>query len=282
MRSNITALHDDTDISLEYPSYDDIVTLIEDELTALARRSSVIRDHDRVRAGDIVTLSMQGPTPRFTRQHATVVIGLGLLDPQFESALIDVPLDTETVVESSDGGVSVHVQAARYQDVPPITDDLVARAATPASTVAEFRRARETKLRADRLADHVEQVVWDHVENVVGASDIAYDPAEVDELVTEEFVRCRALAADQGLVFDEMTPEQLGERTGVESIEEFRAMVTDIARWRIATGLLGARLIEQPAEDLSTAELEPLAVTAIDHYRARIVARITARQGAQA
>lgn len=282
MRSTITALHDDTDISLEYPSYDGIDTLIEDELTALARRSSVIRDHDRVRAGDIVTLSMQGPTPRFTRQHATVVIGLGLLDPQFESALIDVPLDTETVVESSDGSVSVRVQAARYQDVPPITDDLVARAATPASTVAEFRRTRETELRADRLADHVMQVVWDHVENIVGASDIAYDPAEVDELVTEEFVRCRALAADQGLVFDEMTPEQLGERTGVESIEEFRAMVTDTARWRIATGLLGARLIEQPAEDLSTAELEPLAVTAIDHYRARIVARITARQGAQA
>jgi len=281
MRSSIVSLSEPTGVEVPPPSREGIDDLLDEELTALARRTSVLRDHGIVVDGDVVTLRMTGATPRFTRASTTLVVGMGLFDPVLEKSLVGTTVGEEAVVRSSEGDVSVLVQSSRYQDVPAVSDALVSSGTGGRfASVSEFRAERERDILAERLSERVEERVWDLVDTVIVSSDFSYDTGEVDDLVQHEFERCRKLSAEQGLVFDELSHEQMAERVGVETIEEFRAMVTDTARWRLATALLGARVAGRSSASIALTELDPLTDATIDHYRTQILERVAAESGA--
>lgn len=270
MPSRLLTLHDHTLVEVVPPPYDEFDTTITGELEAFARKRAVTKDHEAIADGDIVRLDMAGPTARLTRKNATLAVGAGLLDAELERNLRGLGAGSHTVA-SSEGPVQVDIVTVQYRDVPAPSDEMVAAATSGQyANIREYRAQRTREL----LREHAEQEAWRVFDAVIDASEFEVDPDDVERLVAAELDRCRAVAVENGEDFDSYTGEDLAARVGVESMEEFVAMVRSfstrmVCGLRVAENYTGAATGEVTADrtqQLSQAGIDHITDALIESY----------------
>lgn len=259
--------------ALPLSEYHDVV---DAELSTFARKRAVTTESDTVSAGDVVRLSLRGPSARLTKTDASVSVGAHLLDEKLERELLGLMRGVEAVVDSSEGPVKVKITSIHTRAVPSPSDDIV-REATDGrfDTVASYW---ETRL-AEQMKEGVADLAYTAYEATIHTGTFELDPSDLQRVVEFEMDRCRALAAEDGLVFDELSGDELGVRVGVPTMEEFLQLLDDHARFVTSGALLGAHFTNVDPGDLTPKRTFNLCEDALGHLSASI-STLTAPTGA--
>ncbi len=250
--------------------------VVDAELSTFARKHAVTTESDIVGAGDVVRLSLRGPSARLTKTDASVSVGAHLLDEKLERGLLGLTRGTEEVIDSSEGPVEVKITSIHARAVPPLSDDIVRETTNGRfDTVAAYREARLAEQTQEGIAD----LAYTAYEATIHTGNFELDPSDLQRVIQFEMERCRALAAEDGLVFDDLSGDELGVRVGVPTMDEFLQLLDDHARFVTSGALLGARFTNVDPGDLTPERTFNLCEDALAHLSASI-STLTAPTGA--
>lgn len=255
----------------------------EADLLALMRRDVRREEHDRVHDGDVVKLTLRSRSPRWDRGEVGVVVGRGHFDHELERALVGAPVGVTTTVELDEASATAFVSEAFARVAPEPTDDRVAAlTGGEFASVAEYLRSRRRAELARLSDEHASRAASELYEELERRTEAAIDPADVDVLVQAEVDRCRALAAEEGLVFEEMTAEQLLPRAAVHTFDEFVARGRRFASRSLVNALYACRLTGESLGEVGPDRVNALATRTWNAVTAHVRTTMAARDASAA
>lgn len=219
-----------------------------------------------VETGDIVTVELKSNTDFFNRT-IKINVGKGFFDKELENRLLGMTLDETAVAEHyKAGNVTIHVIEILRLCIPQLTDELaMCSQLDGVRTADEYRRYISKEL----MREEAFQKAYDYFIKIIEKSVFSIDESEIDSLVEQEMNRCRSIAKEQGLVFDEMSKEQLLGSVGQPDIPSFKRMVRELYTEQLSIALLYLLWKKQNAEkqEVLISELQELSYQA-QHYLA--------------
>lgn len=176
---------------------------------------------DTVGEGSIVTAKLTSGIRKFNRT-VRINVGLGLFDRDFEAEIIGKSCGVEYAVVRADEQVHYIVTEAERLVVPEVTDEMSA-----AEGIEGVKSAKQLYacFCAESLKKSVQDKVFLFMDEYFGTCEFVLSTEELTTLQRRELERCRSVAKGMGLIFDEMTGEQLQGAVGCSSIAEFKKMV---------------------------------------------------------
>lgn len=183
--------------------------------------------------GDIVTVRISGGTKKFNRT-AKIRVGNNLFDKTLESAIVGKKVGEEYACSHPTGEIRYTVLDSSRLIVPFVTDEMAqAEKVENVSNVEElFRYYREQSLSEDIYGESYEFTDW-----LVSLCQYEIADEDVTFLEEREMERCREIAKSQGMVFDEMSEEQLLGAVGCPDIAAFRKMIRELFTKEIRAAL---------------------------------------------
>ena len=179
---------------------------------------------DTVGEGGIVTAKLISGVKKFNRT-VRINVGLGLFDRDFEAELIGKSRGAEYVFMRGNEPVQYVVTKAERLIVPKVTDEMAAAEDIEGVTTA---KQLYSFFCVESLRKSVQDRVFPFMDEYLGMCEFVLSEEELAMLQRHELDRCRSVAKSMGLVFDEMTGEQLQGAVGCSSIEEFKEMVNGL------------------------------------------------------
>lgn len=227
-------------------SVDDILTLdnwfptideskVQEQISRFCLQFITYQPQQEVATGDIVTADLVSDTAKFNR-NLKINVGKGFFDKELEAKLCGVRLHEPTSIQHSTAGViTVTVTDIQRLQVPPLTDEIVARGNLEGiHTAEEYRQS----IRREIAKEDILQKAYEYLDTLSAQSDFDIDQGEIEALVEKEMDRCRDIARSQGTVFDEMSKEQLLGAVGQPDIPSFKNMIRGMAAGWLKTALL--------------------------------------------
>lgn len=228
---------------------------------------------DTVAEGDIVSVELQSEEARFNRR-VKINVGKGFFDRELEEKLTGLKCGESAVISHSSGEITVRVTDIQRLVIPELTDELARRGDLDGvHTAEEFRSRIRRKLAEEQITNRA----YDCLAKAVAESEFAFDEAELSDIVEREMDRCREIARENDMVFDEMTEEQLLGAVGQPDIPSFKQMVREMGADEIGGVLLHLRWVGQDktAEEASVAELHERYGDAIAWLTEKITAKVS-------
>ena len=188
-----------------------------------------------IAAGDIATVQLQSADAFFNRT-LKINVGKGFYNKELEDALVGLEIGSDCCVEHSKAGrIAVRVLDVQRLQIPELTDALVQQGGLDnIHTAEDYIR----KIRRDLSMEDFRDRSYRYIDEVISESEIFVDRDEVESLAAQELNRCRDIAKSQGMVFDEMTEEQLLGAVGQPDIPGFMEMVRGYSHLNICQALL--------------------------------------------
>lgn len=213
--------------------------LADADLQVLLARRAVSESHDHIALHDVVTLTLSGSTPRTNRTDVRVVVGTGYFDAEIEQALVGRPVAKPFVIRVGGEAVQAYVSSAIGRVIPAPTDELVSELTGGTfGGVAAFLAARAEAHASQRAATYETEALFALLDAVTEGNDVIFDDSEIACLVENELAECRRQAAQEGLVFEEMSSAELEARVAASSVEEFVERSRQRARTTITRALV--------------------------------------------
>lgn len=190
---------------------------------------------DSVADGDIVTAQLQSQDSFFNRT-LKINVGKGFYDKEIEKSLLGMGLSqTKELLHSKAGKVVITITDIQRLAIPELTDELVCRNNEEGiCTVEAFLK----KIHRELAMEQIQEKAFYYIDALIEQSEFTIVSEEVDSLVEQEMNRCRSVAVGMGLVFDEMTEEELLGAVGQPDIPSFKLMLNDMMRVNICQALL--------------------------------------------
>ena len=240
MRSKVVAVKDYREVPLEIPAFLPDKAALEKEMSRLQTPFITWQAGDTVSNGDMVCCSLSSSAARFQKDQVRFVAGMGMFHHQLEDLSLGMQVGETAAIELPEGSVSLRVLEVKKRIIPPLSDEMVkAQGLEGVHTLEEYRRylldqQLEQALNevCYSLVNQVEQAVLFHSEFILCKEDWK-------QAVTLELDRCRAIARQDGMVLEEMTPQQFEGKIPVKSYEELVAMTQDTCWDTLRCYLLG-------------------------------------------
>jgi hypothetical protein len=197
--------------------------------------------------GDIVTVTLNGPTKKFTRT-TQIRLGAGLFDKDLEKELIGKKTGKGTFTHS-EGKIDYEITKIERMIIPDVTDDMVkAENIAGVNTLQElisyyYRETLRTELAKESYA-FTEKYFLPRCEFTIATEDVA-------GMTEHEMERCRGISESMGKVFDQMTKEELMGAVGFPDIPSFKQMLHVYYNRVLRTALLGTALKGENEENLT-------------------------------
>lgn len=245
-------------------------------LRSRLRTRSIQVEHTAVEPDDIVTVALAGDVPRFNRT-TTIALGKGLFDPELELRLIGVPVGAPTQLAHSAGAVIATVDSAVGRRLPSPTPEIIQELTqNQYRTAEEFLAAQVERLRSQEHDGYIDRATYAVTDAMVRGSECRFAEEEIQAVVDHELERSRQLSLEEGMVFDAMTPDQLGVRVGQRSIADFITMLNGHARRLITLALLYCRFTGAGPGKFDLGTLQELSKSGTEYIRQHVAGRVPA------
>ena len=133
--------------------------------------------------GDVVTVALQGPTPKYCKKALPLNVGKGLFDAALESALVGRHVGETFTAPSAAGDVEVTVLQCRRTEVPDLDDAFVRTLGLDGiSTVEEYQEHLKNHYRKFYHDGYVEFFAQELTVEALAQSRWQWDEAEMAEL----------------------------------------------------------------------------------------------------
>lgn len=235
---------------------------LQKELMKYCIRYGTMEKAETVAEGDIVSLRLQGSSPRFMKEAVQVRVGKGLLNRELEQKLLGLPLG-QTADLSVDGeAVQVTVLEIRRRIPAPLEDAAVASWGLEGiADVEALRRHIVNSARNQYAEDMGESLALFLSDEVCRLSTFILDEEELEIARKEGHDMALDMLRSGGIDPDTATDEEIQNVTGGRTREEHFAFVEGISMDGVKSTAVGALLMEQEHVPMPTEEAYEEAVT---------------------
>ena len=162
-----------------------------------------------VSAGDLVVCRLGSDCPRFRKERVKFTAGSAMFHRELEVLTLGMAVGETRETDLPEGHVALTVTEVTNRIVPEISDALVAQMGLEGiHTVAEYTAYLTKQQKEERFREVVYAPYRYLIDQVVGGSEFVIDEADWQKVVDLRLDRSRTLSRQQGMVLEEMTPEQ--------------------------------------------------------------------------
>ena len=210
-----------------------------------------------VSPGDQAVCRLVSDCPRFQKEKVRFVAGSGMFHKELENLSMGMTVGGTREIVLPEGRVSLTLTGVMNRVAPEPGDKMVEKLGLDGvHTVAAYRAYLLEQQKAAAFQEDSYDALNHLMREVIGGSEFVLDREDWAETISRELDRCRTLCRQEGMVLEEMTPEQFQGRIPVKSYHELVAMLQyggwdNLCRYR-----LGRRYAETDSFHSGEAEYE--------------------------
>lgn len=232
----------------------------QDELYQVALKYKRYEPVNQIAPGDIISIAMKSDAKKFDRS-LKLQVGSNLFDKILESELSSKLVGQEYRLAHPAGEIVYTVGDAKRLIVPAVSNDMVkelgiAGVETPTALLNHYLRESMKK----ELYDEV----YEFIPTLLDQWDYAIEEEDICRMDEYEMERCRGISVFMGMVFDEMTEQELLGAVGCRNIPEFRAMIHEYHQKSLRAALTEALLSDKAATQITPENVNGLYGALID------------------
>ena len=198
---------------------------LEAELRRLANPYIRWEEGEQVSAGDQAICRLASDCPRFNKEKVRFVAGSGMFHQELEALAIGMKAGETRKTVLPEGGVALTVTGVMNRIVPEPSDEMVEKLGLEGvDTVADYRTYLLAQQKEAAFQESSYEPINRLMEEVIGGSEFVLYREDWAAAVDRELDRCRALCRQEGMVLEEMTPQQFQGRIPVKNYHELVAM----------------------------------------------------------
>lgn len=246
MRSRALRIIDYRDVPLEIVPFQADKEALEQELQRLANPYIQWKEGDTVSPGDLAVCKLQSDCPRFHKEAVRFIAGSGMFQREVEMAAVGLSVGETTSVHLAEGVVTITLHSVQNRVVPSLTDEMVQALDLEGVHTLEDYRQYLLDAQRDKAFNNASYALLGQLfQAVCHGSEFVLCKEDWKTAVNLELNRCRALSKREGLVLEEMTPQEFEGRIPVQSYDELVIMVQESAWDSLYRYLLGRYYAEQ-------------------------------------
>ncbi len=198
-----------------------------------------------VSPGDQAVCRLVSDCPRFQKERVRFVAGSGMFHKELENLSMGMTVGGTREIVLPEGRVSLTLTGVMNRVAPEPGDEMVEKLGLDGvHTVAAYRAYLLEQQKAAAFQEDSYDALNHLMREVIGGSEFVLDREDWAETINRELDRCRALCRQEGMVLEEMTPEQFNGRIPVKSYHELVAMLQYDGWDKLCRYLLGCRYAE--------------------------------------
>ncbi len=198
-----------------------------------------------VSPGDQAVCRLVSDCPRFQKEKVRFVAGSGMFHKELENLSMGMTVGGTREIVLPEGRVSLTLTGVMNRVAPEPGDEMVEKLGLDGvHTVAAYRAYLLEQQKAAAFQEDSYDALNHLMREVIGGSEFVLDREDWAETINRELDRCRALCRQEGMVLEEMTPEQFRGRIPVKSYHELVAMLQYDGWDKLCRYLLGCRYAE--------------------------------------
>ncbi len=232
-------------------------TALEAELRRLTNPYIRWEPGEEVSAGDQVVCRLLSDCPRYNKEKVRFVAGSGMFQRELENLSIGMRVGETREAGLPEGKVSLTLAGVMNRVAPEPSDEMVEKLELDGvHTVAEYRAYLLEQQREAAFGQDSFEALKKLTREVISGSEFILYREDWAEAINRELDRCRTLCRQEGMVLEEMTPEQFQGRIPVKSYHELVAMLQYDGWDNLCRYLLGRRYAETDSFHSGEAEYE--------------------------
>ena len=210
-----------------------------------------------VSPGDQAVCRLVSDCPRFQKEKVRFVAGSGMFHKELENLSMGMTVGGTREIVLPEGRVSLTLTGVMNRVAPEPGDKMVEKLGLDGvHTVAAYRAYLLEQQKAAAFQEDSYDALNHLMREVIGGSEFVLDREDWAEAINRELDRCRTLCRQEGMVLEEMTPEQFNGRIPVKSYHELVAMLQYDGWDKLCRYLLGCRYAETDGFHSGEAEYE--------------------------
>lgn len=179
-----------------------------------------------VSPGDQAVCRLVSDCPRFQKEKVRFVAGSGMFHKELENLSMGMTVGGTREIVLPEGRVSLTLTGVMNRVAPEPGDKMVEKLGLDGvHTVAAYRAYLLEQQKAAAFQEDSYDALNHLMREVIGGSEFVLDREDWAETINRELDRCRTLCRQEGMVLEEMTPEQFRGRIPVKSYHELVAML---------------------------------------------------------
>lgn len=229
---------------------DQIVEIKNEIIQSLSMVTNKYSDYkkvdDFVKKGDLVTLDLKSTSDKYNKKFLPVVVGAGLFDKEFEEELVNKVLNEINLITLNGVNIETSITQIERKVVPKLTDELVKNEGIDGVlTVEDYREYLFNTI----VDDKTSKITNDIIKKVIERSEFKIVEDDINRLFEGDLSKMRFLAKEEGMVLEEMTEGEIGQRIGAPSLEKFEEIYkNDRYPYLIKHALLGLSIAAEGNE----------------------------------
>lgn len=233
---------------------------VQDELYQVALKHKHYEAVNQVAAGDIISIVMKSDAKKFDR-NLKLQVGGNLFDKILESELPGKLVGQEYRLAHPTGEIVYTVEDAQRLIVPSVSNDMVKELGI---TGVETPEALLNHYLRESMKKELYDEVYGFIPTLLDQWSFAIEEEDICRMDEYEMERCRGISVSMGMVFDEMTEQELLGAVGCRNIPEFRAMIHEYHRKSLRAALMEALLSGKVATQITPEDVNGLYGALID------------------
>ena len=198
-----------------------------------------------VSPGDQAVCRLVSDCPRFQKEKVRFVAGSGMFHKELENLSMGMTVGGTREIVLPEGRVSLTLTGVMNRVAPEPGDKMVEKLGLDGvHTVAAYRAYLLEQQKAAAFQEDSYDALNHLMREVIGGSEFVLDREDWAETINRELDRCRTLCRQEGMVLEEMTPEQFNGRIPVKSYHELVAMLQYDGWDKLCRYLLGCQYAE--------------------------------------
>ncbi len=199
---------------------------LEKELRRLANPYIRWEEGTRVSSGDQAVCRLESGCSRFNKEKVRFVAGSGMFHKEIEALSIGMAAGERRELELPEGRVTLTLTGVMNRVVPEPSDEMVEKLGLEGvRTVPEYQAYLLAQQKASAFQEALFEPQKQVMRAVISGSEFVLCREDWAAVVNRELNRCRTLCRQEGMVLEEMTPQQFAGRIPVKSYHELVAMV---------------------------------------------------------
>lgn len=228
---------------------------LETELRRLANPYIRWEEGEQVYAGDQAACRLVSDCPRFNKEKVRFVAGSGMFHQELEALAIGMKVGETRKTVLPEGGVALTLTGVMNRTVPAPSDEMVEKLGLEGvRTVKDYQAYLLAQQKEAAFKQDSYEPLNRLARDVIDGSEFVLNREDWAAVVNRELDRCRALCRQEGMVLEEMTPEQFQGRIPVKSYHELVAMLQYEGWDKLCRYLLGCLYAE--SDGFRTGEAE--------------------------
>ena len=197
--------------------------ILDEALKSVVIKNKQLVSVNKIEKGNIVTVNLKSEAKKFNKNNVKIIVGSNYFSKDFEAQLIGLTLAEEKIVEADGFAIDTRIVEINRISLPELNDELIKNENIDGiKTVADYKKLIYETNKEKYIQDEVAKLSMNILQKLSEESKFDIDDEDVLYMCNNALDFYRKVSKEQGLVFEEMTREQLMAGLAAESIEEVK------------------------------------------------------------